>query len=139
MPFASKYLTFSCANPSATCWPAGMSCCPKNRAVICLSPVMAMTLVSAAEALDMGHAARERAFGVDDQMLRADPERRAVAAPDAGGGQEVHRGRAQKAGDERLAGCCTAPSALPICSTRPSRSTTILSASVIASVWSWVT
>ena len=53
---------------------------------------------------------------------------------------EVHLGRTDEARDEDVARAHgTAPAASPPVRSRPACSTTILSAMVIASTWSWVT
>ena len=49
------------------------------------------------------------------------------------------RGEPRKPATKRLRGLSNRSSGVPTCSTRPARSTTILSASVIASTWSCVT
>ena len=54
--------------------------------------------------------------------------------------EEIHRRRADEAGDEQVVRPVVELRAgAPICSTSPSCITTILSAMVMASIWSWVT
>ena len=78
--------------------------------------------------------------GTPARVKRRSPAVISVSAPGRGPpAQQVHGRAADEAGHEQVRGPREHLLRLPICSALPADMTTIRSASVIASIWSWVT